>query len=225
MRRLALAIGVVGLIVAAVAWGIPYLTLDRDYVAVTPQPDPLFQQTTIPLRGGQTACMDRAVVDPRSEQARLRVGTYGRAAVPLELVVRGAGYHVTAPIAATYADSQLLKVPVTPPARAVEATICVRNVGQRGVGLYASGDRTNSRSAVRVDGKPVPLDFTIAFFERRPVSILHRLPDSLQRASTFRGVVSPVVLWPLLILFAVGVPLAVLAAFAGSLPGRARDER
>ena len=224
MRRLALIIGVVGLVAAASAWGIPYLTVKRDYVAVTPQPDPLFEQATIPLPAGESACMDRAVVDPRSEQARLRVGTYGRAAVPLELVVRAGGYRASVPIAASYADSQLLKVPVKPPARAVEVTICVRNVGRRRVALYASSDRTNSRSVVRVDGRAVPQDFTIAFFERRPVSILRRLPDSLQRASAFRPVISPLILWPLLIVFTVGVPLAVLGVFAGSLPGGRRGD-
>jgi hypothetical protein len=218
MRRLATVLGFALLVAAAVVWGAPYLTRDRDYVATTPQPSPLFAVATIPLPAGQRACMDHAVVDHYSEQARLLVGTYKRPAVPLELSLTGAGYRAGARIPPTYADSRPFEVAVRPPARPVEVTICVRNAGARRIALYASADRTRSRSQVRVNGHPVSPDFDIVFTERRPVSILHRLPVSLQRASAFRFFgVSPATLWPLLILFAVGVPLAVLLAFVRSL--------
>jgi hypothetical protein len=218
MRRLAgIAVGLALLVAAAAVWGVPYLTRERQYYATTPQPDPLFTVATIPLRAGRQACLDRAVVDHYSEQARLRVGTYGRPAVPLELSLSGAGYRAAARVPATYADSQPITVAVRPPARPVEVTICVRNAGTRRIALYAADDRTESRSQTRVDGRKVAPDFDIVFTERRPVSILARLPVSLRRASAFRFFgVSPVTLWPLLVLFAIGVPLAVLLTFARS---------
>jgi len=218
MRRAALALGLALLVIAAAIWGVPYLTRERDYLATTPQPDPLFTVATIPLYPGQRACMDRAVVDQYSELARLRVGTYGRRAEPLEFSLSGAGYHAAYRVPATYADSQPFEVAVRPPAGPLETTICLRNVGERRIALYASDDRTNSRSRVLVDGRKVLADFDIVFSERRPVSIADRLSVGLQRASAFRFFgVSPVTLWPLLILFVVGVPLAVLLTYVRSL--------
>jgi hypothetical protein len=218
MRRLAIGIGLTLLVAAAAIWGVPYLTHDREYFATTPQPNPLFTVATIPLRAGQRACMDRAVVDRYSEQAHLLVGTFRRSAVPLELTLTGAGYRAAARVPATYADSLPFEVGVRPPDRPLEVTICLRNAGTRRIALYASDDRTNSRSQVRVDGRKVSPDFVVFFTERRPVSIAHRLPASLRRASAFRFFgVSPATLWPLLILFAVGVPLAVLMTFGWSL--------
>jgi hypothetical protein len=215
MRRVALVTGLGLLVAAAAVWGVPYLTRDRHYYATTPQPKPLFTATTIPLRPGQRACLDRAVVDQHSEQARLLV--HGRA-VPLELSLSGAGYRAAARVPATYADSRPFEVAVHPPAGPVEVTICVRNAGTRRIALFASDDRTKSRSQVRVDGRAVAPNFDIVFTERRPVSIAERLPASLQRASAFRFFgISPVTLWPLLILFAVSVPLAVLLTFVRSV--------
>lgn len=215
MRRVALASGLALLVAAAAVWGVPYLTHGRHYYATTPQPKPLFTATTVPLRPGQRACLDRAVVDRYSEQARLLV--HGRP-VPLELTLTGAGYRAEARVPATYADSRPFQVAVRPPPRPVEVRICVRNAGGRRIALFASDDRTKSRSQDRVDGRPVVPNFDIVFSERRPVSIVHRLPVSLERASAFRFFgVSPVTLWPLLILFALGVPLAVLLTFVRSI--------
>jgi hypothetical protein len=218
MRRVALAIGLVLLVAAAAVWGLPYLTRDRHYYAATPQPKPLYTATTVPLRPGQRACLDRAVVDRYSEQARLLVYLHGRPPAPLELTLVGRGYSAAARVPATYADSRPVQVAVRPPSRPTEVTICVRNAGARRVALFASDDRTKSRSQDRVDGRPVVPNFDVIFTERRPVSIATRLPVSLERASAFRFFgVSPATLWPLLILFAVGVPLAVLLTFVRSV--------
>jgi hypothetical protein len=215
MRRIALVSGLALLVAAAAVWGVPYLTRGRHYYATTPQPKPLFTATTVPLRPGERACLDRAVVDRYSEQARLLV--HGRP-VPLELTLSGAGYRAQARVPATYADARPFQVAIRPPARPVEVTICVRNAGAQRIALFASDDRTKSRSQDRVDGRPVVPNFDIVFTERRPVSILHRLPASLERASAFRFFgVSPATLWPLLILFALGVPLAVLLTFVRSV--------
>jgi hypothetical protein len=220
MRRLALATGLASLAAAAVIWGLPYLAHDRhSYYATTPQPKPLYTASTVQLDPGQRACLDRAVVDHYSDQARLLVYLGGQRAVPLALSLTGRGYRAAARVPATYADSSPIQVAVRPPARPVEVTICVRNAGARSIALFASNDRTKSRSQTRVDGRPVAANFDVVFTERAPVSIAKRLPVSVQRASAFRLFgVSPVTLWPLLILFAVGVPLAVLLTFVRSLP-------
>jgi hypothetical protein len=217
MRRLALVLGLVLLVGAGLAWGVPYLTDERDYAAVTPQPDPLFEVALLPLRGGQVACMDDAVLDPRSEQARFRVGTYFRPPVPLELTIAGGSYTERVAVPADYRDSEVIRVRIDPPAEAVAASICIRNLGGRRVALYASADRTNSRSTVFVDGRRVVPDFGIVFYEREPASILERLPTSVERATVLRGPLTPGLLWVMLGLLVIGVPVGVLLAFARSL--------
>src|SRR3954454_2224843 len=110
MRKLALGTGVALFVAPGIVWGLPYLTRGRHYYATTPQPTPLFTATLVALRPGQRACLDRAVVDPHSEQARLLVYLHGRPAVPLELSLRGDGYRAAARVPATYADSRPIQV-------------------------------------------------------------------------------------------------------------------
>jgi hypothetical protein len=219
MPRFSLAIGLVLLVAAAIAWGVPYLTDDRDYVAVTPQPDPLSEVALIPLRGGQVACMDDAVLDPHSGEARFKVGTYFGPPVPLDLTISGGAYTQHVAVPADYRDSEVIRVPIDPPAEETVVSICIRNLGDRRVALYASGDRTNSRSQVFVDGRAIGPDFGIVFYEREPVSILERLPTSIERATVFRGPLTEDLLWIVIVLFAVGTPLGVLLALAWSLRG------
>jgi hypothetical protein len=214
MRSAALALGLVALLAAGLAWGVPYLTGERDYVAVTPQPDPLFTVSLIPLRGGQVACMDDAVLDKRSEEARFKVGTYYRPPVPLELTITGGAYSEHVPVPATYRDSEVIRVPIPPPAEETAVSICIRNLGERRVALYGAADRTNSGSQVFVDGRPVVPDFGIVFYEREPVSILDRLPASIERATVFRGPLTSDLLWIAVVLVVVGTPLGVLLALA-----------
>jgi hypothetical protein len=213
MRRAVLAVGLGLLVVAALVWAVPFLSREQEYAATTPQPDPLFVTSSIPLDGGARACTEGAVLDPRSEVARVRASTPGPRAMPLELTLRGGdGYSATARIAPTYADHQSVAIPVQPPREAVATTICIRNRGRQEVELAASDDRTNARRPTEVDGAPVPQNFVIVFSEREPRSIAERLPVSLERASAFRPV-SPGLLWPLLALFVFGVPLGVLWAY------------
>src|SRR5689334_953086 len=96
MRRLALGTGLALLAAAAVIWGLPYLAHERDYYATTPQPKPLVTATTVQLNPGQRSCLDRAVVDQYSEQARLLVYLAGQPAVPLQLSLTGRGYRAAA---------------------------------------------------------------------------------------------------------------------------------
>jgi hypothetical protein len=89
------------------------------------------------------------------------------------------------------------------------------------------GDRSRSRSTITVNGAPVGgayegytsgVGFVLTFYERRPASILSRLPVSVQRMTVLRpGVVAPASLWLLLALFVVGVPAITVWAFARAL--------
>ena len=78
MRRAALAGGLIVLLLGALVVARPFLTRDRGLLATTPQPSPLTAVAAVTLRGGEQACLDQAVLDDRSEQARFSVGTFGR---------------------------------------------------------------------------------------------------------------------------------------------------
>jgi hypothetical protein len=214
MRRAALLSGLAVLLVGLAALAPRYLTREREFVAVTPQARSVVIPTTIPLPADGRACMDLVALDAHSEQARLWPTTPGRRAVPLEITLSGEGYSAHGRAAADYRDGDTVKIPVDPPPRSVQATACVHNLGRAPADLAAVHDRGRSRSAVRVNGTPVAPGFALEFYERRPTTILDRLPDSMRRMSVLRpGVVAPGVLWGLLIVFLVGVPVAALKAF------------
>ena len=54
------------------------------------------------------------------------------------------------------------------------------------------------------------------------MSIVERLPTSLDRATAFRGPLTEDLLWVAIVLFVVGTPLGVLLAFFWSLRGEDR---
>jgi hypothetical protein len=218
MRRAAVIV-VVAAIVAGLAVAAPgYLTRQRDYVAVTPQPPPLVPPASISVPGHDAACMDLVALDSHSEQARFQASTRGRRAMPLELTLTGPGYRAQARVPARYADGETIAVPVRPPPRSLVATSCVRNLGRDLVSLAAVIDRSKSRSAVNVNGVPTPAGFVLTFYERRPTSILSRLGVSLRRMDVLRpGVVVPATLWLLLAAFVAGMPALAVWAFARAL--------
>jgi hypothetical protein len=229
MRRTAVVVAVV-VIVAGLAVAAPaYLTRKRDYVAVTPQA-PTFKPNVpaaFPLPGDSTACMDLVAIDGHSEQARLQAMTPGSGAMPLELTVTGPHYRTQGRVGARSADGRTVAVAIRPPQRSLVATACVRNLGRRPVSLAGVGDRSRSRSTITVNGARLDgpsagytsgVGFVLTFYERRPASILSRLPVSLQRMTVLRpGVVAPATLWLLLALSVVGVPALAVWAFAQAL--------
>ena len=223
MRRPA-ALVAVAVIVLGLAVIVPgYLTRERDYVAVTPQAPTVAPPATFPLPGHGVACMNLVALDPHSEQARLQPGTPGARAMPLRLTLTGPGYRAQGRVPARYADGQTVAVAVRPPLRSLVATACVRNLGARKVELAGVGDRSRSRSTVTLNGAPFGVGFALTLYERRPASILSRLPLSLRRMDVLRpGVVAPVTLWLLLALFVAGVPVVAVWAFARAL--RADEE-
>lgn len=205
-------------LVAGMGYMIPsWLLDDRDYLAVTPQPPAVEWPTELVLTAQGRLCMNMVALDEHSEEARIQTVGTGRA-VPLEISLRGEGYFARGRARADWRPGEVVVLPVDPPRDSVVATLCVHNAGQEDVALAAVVDRRRSRSAVYSNGVVVQPGFVVQFAEREPVSILERLPDSVRRMSVLRpGVVSDVTLWPLLVLFVVGIPALALWAFARSL--------
>lgn len=226
MRRapilVAVAVLLVGLAVILPSW----LLDERDYLAVTPQPPAVEDPTKVDLPPDGRICMDRVALDPHSEVARVRLEGTQRA-VPLQLTITGEdGYFARSRADADYRRADIVTLPVDPPERSLIATLCLHNQGQGRVSLAAVRDRRRSRSLVLLDGVQLQASFVIQFAEREPVSILERLPESVQRMSVLRpAVVSETTLWILLVLFVAGVPVVALWAFARSLRDDARSDQ
>jgi hypothetical protein len=223
MRRWHLASALAVLALGAVLVLRP-LVKDRDFPASVPSPRALFSTVTIPLEPDSQACFDDVTIEPRSEQARFKVGTEGRRGAPLLLELQGEAYRAAIDVPGGYGDNVTLRAPVTPPSRATLVRVCFRNLGRTRVQLYASADRTRSRSIASVDGKPLDRSVWFAFYERRPASFIARLPDIFDRMSAFRPEpVGPWLLWPLALLFALGVPAGAVWACHRAL--QSDDER
>lgn len=224
MARAALIAGALALVVTAVL-GVAWATADRQQADSVPSPPPLFTLAFVDVRDGAQACTGPFVIDEHAGQARFRVVGRGRPTPPLALTVSGeGGYRATGMVPGGYGQPGELRATFSPaPPRALVASACVANRGPRTVGLFASGEpRSDSRSVTRVGTRKVP-DMTLEIYESRPVSALRRAPDTADRISTFRpGIVAPWLVVLLAVLFAIGVPVAAVAAVV--LAAR-RDDR
>ena len=100
----------------------------------------------------------------------------------------------------------------------VPVRVCFASRGAPEIGLLASSDRTRSRSIAFIDGKSTKKSIWFTFAEPAPRAILERLPATVGRMTVFRpAYVGRVLLWGLAILFVIGVPIAVVWAYARAL--------
>ena len=207
----ALAVLLIGLVVV-----VPYLVRDRDLLTTTPMPESLIAIALVPVAGGSEACLDRATMDERSGQVRFQVATYRRAGPPLRVSISGPGYRDSERITG-YRDNDVVAAAVRPPRSDLLVSVCVRNEGPRRVALFAT-ETSASRSATRVDGAGIGPNIVVSFAEAKPASLLAHLPAMLERMAVFRPVGSGA-LWALALLFAVGIPGAVITAYVRAAAG------
>jgi hypothetical protein len=222
---LTLAGALLVLIVLTLALVVPYLDQHRRIAIEVPQPAPLFSVSVVELLPGQQACADQIGLLPGRAVAEMRVGTYGKAASPLLFTLLGPGYRETVPVAPTYVDNALLDVPFSGPAKVLDGSVCVTNRGRLPMALYASADRTKSRSTTMVNGRPWPANFDLAFYAPRSQSLLDRIGAIIERLRIFHAHVGLGLLWLLAVLFAIGVPLASVAAVSIEARRRGRTGR
>jgi hypothetical protein len=221
MRRtalLAVLAGVAVIAVGAIAWWKPFMTNARGYPASIPQPSPLYTIPFVDLKAGSQVCFDPAVIDTHSELAVFRVNTFKRAGGPIALTIDGPGYHEAARAPGGYPDNEILHVPVQPPPHDLAVRICLKNEGARKIALFGADDQTKAPFKVSVDGVDSGVAVQFAFYERKPVSILDRLPTSFSRMQVFRpGFMGPWLFWPLAVICVLGLPAGALWALYRSI--------
>jgi hypothetical protein len=230
MRRRALLAtlgGALVLLVAAVAIGRPYLTKQRDYPASVPQPPSVVAIQLVAMKPRQVICLHDAVMDTHSQRALFQVETYGKPTVPLRFTLTGEGYRAAVNVpASSYKDEAIINLPVPAPRRDTFVRACVTNAGARRAALFATTPAEPGPVSATLDGQPVGPNPWLAFYEAKRTSIANRLPTIVARMDTFRPpFVGAWLLWPLAALFVLGVPAAVLLAYARAVADDEADER
>ena len=201
---------------AAAKWWLPFVRVDRRVVISTPSPQALAKLSIVGLTAGQTACLDPVAFDPRGNVAVFQVGTFGRRDVPIEFLARAPG-HRERIRARVPQDSVPLALRFDPPNRPTLGEVCVRNRSKKLVALIGTEEpRTLSRPVVRVDGREQPnIDVALQFHQARERSILQRLPEMVAAVAAYKPPpFGRPLLWLLLALVVLGLPVAVMVAFA-----------
>jgi hypothetical protein len=198
----------------AAALFVRFLTEDRELVAATPSPRPLFEVSLVQVPSGEELCISDVTIPDDARQLRVQVGTFGRPGPELAVTLQGPGYSERLTVPAGYPDSALITAAMDPPASARLGEVCVAHRGSDRIALVGSTeDRTQSRPKGTVGGREVTGDTYLAFYEGGSASALDRVGEIVDRMSAFRpSVVGPRLLWPLLALVVIGVPAGVLWA-------------
>jgi hypothetical protein len=152
--------------------------------------------------------MSEIAVEQHARQARFRAGTFGKAGPALTVTMRGAYYGATEQIAAGWEDNALQMVAVPAPKRDDLLTVCIRNNGKVRIALYASSDRTLSRSHVTVNGHLQHASPTFGFWEGKPHTLGQRAGLTVERIAVFRGPFAHAwIVWTAFVLFGLALPL------------------
>ena len=210
----------VGLLIACVAWFVPYLTREREDVTGVPVPPPFFVQERVGLDPGAEACLSDVAFDTDSEIVELTALAGRRPRPGLAVVADAPGYRATAVIEGGYMTPSALRAGINPPERSVIGTLCIANRGRRRVALLGTTDPRTvvARSMTRIDGAEVVPDISVRFLAASGGSVLDRAGQMVDRAAAFKPGLfgAPVLLWLVLLLVAFGVPAAAVYSMLSS---------
>jgi hypothetical protein len=198
----------------AAALFVRFLTKEREVVAATPSPRPLFQVSLVEVRPDEKLCISDVTIPEDARQLRVQVRTFGRPGPELDVTLQARGYRERLMVPGGYGDAAVIAAPMNPPATARLGEVCLGLRGSAPISLVGSNEgRTQSRPEGHVGGNNATADTYLAFYERGSASALDRTGEIVDRMSAFRpAVVGPWLLWPLLALVILGVPGGVLWA-------------
>jgi hypothetical protein len=209
-----------GLLIASIAWFVPYLTRERNDVSGVPVPPPYFTEEQVGLDPGSEACLSEVAFDTDAEIVELTALAGRRPRPRLAVVAEGPSYRQTAVIEGGYAPRSVLRARISPPERSVIGTLCIGNRGKRRIALLGTTDvRTViARPTTRIDGMEVVPDISVRFLSTDSGSVLERAGELVTRAAAFKPGLfgAPVFLWLVLLLVAVGVPAAAVYSMLSS---------
>lgn len=215
------AVAGVLLLVAALVWGIPWLTKSREDRTSTPTPPPFATITPIVLEPGEQACENLVALSPDTRQVTVLSARFEGKGPRLQVVASAPGYRGIGEIAAGYDGLQSLPAAIPAPPRNAIGRVCVRNTGDSPAQLQGTTEgRIQNRSATSVDGKEIEAKLSLLLSEGVNRSIADRPGDILEHLSAFKppiiGSVSLVILGLLVLLL---VPAGMLYAIWRGISG------
>jgi hypothetical protein len=209
-----------GLLIACVAWFVPYLTRERGYLAGVPVPPPFSAQTPVGLDPGSEACLSDVAFDTDAELVDLTVLAGRRPRPPIEVIARGRRYVTAATVPGDYQPPMTVRTRIDPPKESVIGTLCIKNRGKRRVELLGTADaRTGSaRPVTQIDGVEIVPDISVSLVSSDEGSVVTRLGRLVDRVAAFKpGLFGlPLLLWIVLLLAALGIPAAAVYAMLSS---------
>lgn len=210
------------LLIACVAWFVPYLTRERADVSGVPVPTPFFAVEKVALKPGSQACLADVAFDTDAQVVEFATVEGKRTGPPLTVVAEGGGYREAATIEGGYVPGSTLRADIDPPERSVIGTLCITNDGRRRVELLGTADvRTViARPTTRIDGVEVVPDISVRFLSSEGGSVLERAGELVDRAAAFKpSLLGAPLGWLILVLVALGVPALALYALLSSFRG------
>jgi hypothetical protein len=209
-----------GLLIATIAWFVPYLTRERENVAGVPVPPPFFAQAPVRMDPGSEACLSNVAFDTDAELVELTALTTPRLRPPIEVVAQGPGYRETGTAPGGLEPLTALYARIDPPERSVIGTLCIKNRGGRRIDLLGTTDPRTAvgRPVTQIDGAEVATDITVRLLSSDTGSVLDRLGQLVDRIAAFKPGLfgAPVFLWLAVLLAAIGVPAAAIYSMLSS---------
>jgi hypothetical protein len=225
MRRWAILGAVVVFVLGALLVVRPFVARQHDMPSEIVSPASLDRTSSVPLDPGKPVCFGNAVAEGHSEFVRFTVSAPNAPTPQLTVHIKGDGYDTTAVIPPGLLDGQTAQAPIPAPLTDKRVRVCIRNDGNTPTALFASTDRTRSRSIASIDGKSTNQSVWFAFYEPRWRAITERIPLTIKRMTVFRpGYVTTWLLWIITVLFLVGIPIAVVWALVRALRDDQADD-
>lgn len=210
------ALAAVLIVVALLAWGIPWLTKSRPDMTATPTPPPFANITPILLEPGARACEDQVALSTDTRTVIVLSARFEGTGPPLRVEARAPGYRGQGEILGGYHGLEGLPATIPAPPRNAIGSVCVENIGRRDALLQGTIEgRIQSRSVTSVDDTVIPQKMSLLLSTGQNRSIADRLGQTFERIAAFKPpVLAPAVLAILALLVLVGVPAGVIYAVA-----------
>jgi hypothetical protein len=212
-RRIAAGAVLAVFAVGAIAYFVPSLTLKRVVVTSTPSLDGLTLRAAVNVPRHRTACIRPVPLDPGARFVHMLVSVKGGRTWPLDLTLRGGDFVAHGRFAGYPPNTQ---TPVVArldraPSQAQRGELCVRNTGRRTVSLVGTNEPALvSLPTTYLGGTPVvDVDPAIAFTTGQERSIVQRRTTIVDHTAAFTGVMPAWLIWPLALLFVLGLPAGV----------------
>jgi hypothetical protein len=215
MRKVAAALVLLVFAAGAAKLYAPWLTARGPEVNSTPSLEG-FTSAEVKVRAGQDACITPVPLDPGDRRLHMLLRTHGKRAPVVDVTISQPGYVARARFQhyAVRATSPVESDLSQAPPRAHDGKLCLRNRGPRAVWLVGTSEGESLTLPVTsVDGKvATDIDPAITFFTGERTSLVQRLGRVMDRAGDFTGVLPGWLLWPLGLLFFLGLPIGAAAA-------------